>query len=210
MATSLDAKIATHNFNSKWITGNKAREYAHLLRAKNDAILVGANTVKKDDPMLDCRIAGMENHSPKRIIVSDKLDIDVNSKIIKSAKLIPTYIATSNHDYQKFLDCGIKMILCKEDKINGGFDLVDLVKKIGDLGINNLLIEGGNSITTRFLQENLVHRLIWIRNSSIIGNDGIAGIGDLKFDQIDKAKKFSKIAIRELGDDILTIYDFDN
>ena len=72
LATSLDGKIATHNFDSKWITQNRARNYSHLLRAKNDAILVGANTYKKDNPSLDCRIAGLEIFSPKIIILSHK------------------------------------------------------------------------------------------------------------------------------------------
>jgi diaminohydroxyphosphoribosylaminopyrimidine deaminase/5-amino-6-(5-phosphoribosylamino)uracil reductase len=210
LATSLDGKIATYNFDSKWITSNKAREYAHLLRAKNDAILIGANTIKKDDPMLDCRIAGLEHYSPKRIIVSDNLEIDINSKIIKSAKLIPTYIATTNSNHQKFLDLGIKIILCEEDKIRGGIDFTDLVKKIADLEINNLLVEGGSMVATRFLQENLVDKLIWIRSAAIMGNDGVAAIGDLKLELVSQAKKFSKIAIKELGDDIITIYDCDN
>ncbi len=210
LATSLDGKIATYNFDSKWITGIKSREYAHLLRARNDAILIGANTVKKDDPMLDCRITGLEHYSPKRIIVSDSLDIDINSKIIKSAKLIPTYIATTNYNHQRFLDLGIGIILCMEDKIKGGVDFTDLVKKLADLEINNLLVEGGNSIATRFLQENLIDKLIWIRSAGIVGNDGIAAIGDLKLDQISMTKKFSKIAVKELEDDIVTIYNFDN
>lgn len=70
LATSLDGKIATHSFDSKWITQDRARNYSHLLRAKNDAILVGANTFKKDNPKLDCRIAGLEKLSPKIIILS--------------------------------------------------------------------------------------------------------------------------------------------
>lgn len=70
LATSLDGKIATKNFDSKWITGEKARNFAHLLRAKNDAILVGANTFAKDNPLLDCRLPGLEEFSPKIIVLS--------------------------------------------------------------------------------------------------------------------------------------------
>ncbi len=70
LATSLDGKIATKTFDSKWITCQKARDFAHLLRAKNDAILVGANTFKKDNPKLDCRLPGLENFSPRIVVLS--------------------------------------------------------------------------------------------------------------------------------------------
>ncbi|MBM3579781.1 MAG: bifunctional diaminohydroxyphosphoribosylaminopyrimidine deaminase/5-amino-6-(5-phosphoribosylamino)uracil reductase RibD, partial [Alphaproteobacteria bacterium] len=70
LATSLDNKIATKNFDSKWITGEKARQFSHLLRAKNDAILVGANTFRKDAPRLDCRLSGLEEFSPRIVVLS--------------------------------------------------------------------------------------------------------------------------------------------
>lgn len=72
IATSLDGKIATKNFDSKWITSENARNFSHLLRAKNDAILVGANTVAKDNPRLDCRLPGLEEFSPRIVILSHK------------------------------------------------------------------------------------------------------------------------------------------
>ena len=72
IATSLDGKIATKNFDSKWITSENARNFSHLLRAKNDAILVGANTVAKDNPRLDCRLPGLEDFSPRIVILSHK------------------------------------------------------------------------------------------------------------------------------------------
>ena len=72
LATSLDGKIATKNFDSKWITSDQARDFAHFLRAKNDAILVGANTAAKDNPRLDCRLPGLEEFSPRIIILSHK------------------------------------------------------------------------------------------------------------------------------------------
>ena len=94
IAQSLDGKIATAKGESRWITGEKAREYVHRLRNEVDAILVGIGTVKKDNPSLDCRIKGGRN--PYRIIVDSRLDISLNAKVLKHRDN-KTIIATIRH-----------------------------------------------------------------------------------------------------------------
>ena len=194
-ATSLDGKIATKNGDSKWITYEKSRQYAHYLRAKNDAILVGANTVRNDNPMLNCRILGLEKYSPKRIILSSALDIDLNHRIIQTAKQITTYIATNNPNTQKFVDLGIAIINFSS--------LEDLLSKLANIGINNLLIEGGGNVATQFIKANLIDKLIWIQSTKIIGNDGIAGIGDLGITEIFQTIKLNKSNMRLVGEDVV-------
>ena len=195
LATSLDGKIATKNGDSKWITSEKSRQYAHYLRAKNDAILVGANTIQKDDPMLNCRIAGLEQYSPKRIILSSKLNINLNSKIIKTAKQINTYIATNSLDVQKFIDAGINIIRFD--------DLENLLSKLCEVGINNLLIEGGSNVAAQFLEANLIDKLIFIQAPKIIGGDAIGGIGDLNIAEIAQSLNFKTVQTRQIGEDFL-------
>ena len=95
MATSLDSKIATPEGKSKWITGALARKHGHMQRAKSDAILIGINTLIKDDPLLTCRIRGLEKHSPDRIVVDSSLSIPINSNLIKTLKLSPLQVWTS-------------------------------------------------------------------------------------------------------------------
>jgi diaminohydroxyphosphoribosylaminopyrimidine deaminase/5-amino-6-(5-phosphoribosylamino)uracil reductase len=204
LATSLDGKIATKNFDSKWITGEKARKFSHHLRSINDAILVGANTVKKDDPSLDCRLAGLEKFSPKRVIISNGLDFDLDAKIFQNIKKIPTIIL-SNSSSKELQNLGVKIISCAEK--NGKIDLFDALKKLHDEGINSLLIEGGQNIATQFLQENLVDELVWIRSKKIIGNDGIAAIGELNFSKISEVLNcFARKEIKELGEDLAEIF----
>jgi len=204
LATSLDGKIATKNFDSKWITSQKAREFSHYLRAKNDAILVGANTVKKDDPMLDCRISGLEDFSPQRIILSVDLDFDLNLKIFQTAEKIPTIILTNN-TAQNFKNSAVKIILCAEK--NNVVDLKDALKKLCASGVNSVLIEGGQKVATQFLQENLIDELVWIRNKKIIGNDGIAAIGDMNYSKISEVlNNFKRVEVRDLDDDLVEIY----
>jgi diaminohydroxyphosphoribosylaminopyrimidine deaminase/5-amino-6-(5-phosphoribosylamino)uracil reductase len=199
LATSFDGKIADKSSNDKWISNEKSRLYAHYLRAKNDAILVGANTVRTDNPTLTCRIEGLEKYSLKRIILSSKLDINLNSKIIQTAQAIPTFIATNNFETKKFTDLGIEIINFK--------NLNNFVKKLPKLGINNLLVEGGSVVATEFLKAGLVDRLIWIKAPNIIGEDGIPALqgfdiskitGDFNF-QITKTKTFDKDILTEFS-----------
>lgn len=201
IAASLDGKIATKNFDSKWITSEKARQYSHHLRSVNDAILVGANTVKKDDPMLDCRIDGLEDFSPKRVILSSKFDFDLSSKIFQTAKKMPTIILTSarDYDFSKIKNLGVEIIFCEEK--NGKVDLKNAMKKLCELGVNSVLVEGGNSVATQFLKENLVDEIIWILGKKIIGADGISAIGEMNFSKISEITNHSaKLTIKDFSD----------
>lgn len=208
LATSLDGKIATKNFDSKWITSEKSRQFAHNLRAINDAILVGANTVRKDDPMLDCRIAGLEEFSPKRVIVASNLNFDLSLKIFQTAEKIPTIILTSRSSHPELVSGSIpniQIILCEEK--NGKVDLKDALKKLCQSGVNSVLVEGGQKIATQFLQENLVDELIWIRSKKIIGDDGISAIGEMHFSKIsDILNHFEKRETKEFGEEVIEIY----
>lgn len=180
IATSLDGKIATKNFDSKWITSQKAREFSHLLRAKNDAILVGANTVRQDNPSLNCRIPGLEDFSPKKVIITNAANFNADLKIFSDPKNPPLFLSG-------------------EPK--------NILQKICENGLNSVLIEGGKNIATQFLKENLIDELVWIRNKKIIGNDGIAAIDAMNFSAVDKVlNNFSRVDLIELEEDVIEIY----
>jgi diaminohydroxyphosphoribosylaminopyrimidine deaminase/5-amino-6-(5-phosphoribosylamino)uracil reductase len=198
LATSLDEKIAQKNGHSKWITCEKSRQYSHYLRAKNDAILVGANTVKQDNPMLNCRIAGLEDYSPKRIIISSNLDIDLSRQLIKTANQIPTIIATNNQNNQQFTNLGVKIINFKT--------LNNLAEELCKIGINNLLIEGGGKTATAFLKANLIDKIIWIKSNKTIGPDGIKALENQELSKLEATTNFTKICERTFNSDIMQIY----
>ena len=206
LATSLDGKIATKNFDSKWITSEKARHFSHHLRATNDAIMVGSNTVRKDNPMLDCRISGLEEYSPKRVIVAGNINFDEELKIFQTAKNIPTIILTYEQDYDftNLKNLGVEVIFCQ--KINDQIDLKNALQKLYKSGINSLLVEGGQNLATQLLKENVIDELIWIRNRKIIGDDGISGIGKMEFSNISETlRNFIKKDIFELEEDLIEI-----
>lgn len=151
-AQSLDGKIATGSFDSKWITNEESRAYVHKLRSEYDAILVGANTLRQDNPKLTSRIEGGVN--PYRIILSDKLDIDRNYEVFKENFDKKTYIATIS---QKDIDINAEIIRCKEK--DGRVDLKDLLNKLYERNIGSVLVEGGSIINNSFLEEDLVDKI---------------------------------------------------
>ena len=209
LATSLDGKIATKNFDSKWITNEKSRQFSHYLRSINDVILVGGNTVRKDDPSLDCRILGLEDYSPKRVVISQNLDFSSDLKIFQNLDKIPTIFLTKNSQSESEIKTlksrGAEVVLCEEK--NGQIDLESALKNLCKLGVNSVLVEGGQKIATQFLQENLVDELIWIRSAKIIGNDGIAAIGEFGFEKISEVlERFKSAEVKELDGDLAEIF----
>lgn len=184
IATSLDGKIATKNFDSKWITNEKSRQFSHFLRAKNDAILIGGNTLRKDNPSLDCRILGLEEYSPKVVIISRNAEFDANLKVFQNSENPPIILS---------------------NKL--GINFKEALQTLFFQGINSVLVEGGAQIATQFLQQKLVDELVWIRSPKIIGNDGVAAIGDLNFLEISKVLNgFTKKEVKYFGDDVAEIF----
>jgi len=215
IATSLDGKIATKTFSSKWISGEKARQFSHYLRAQNDAILIGANTLRHDNPQLDCRLAGLAQYSPQKIIIANNINFDPNLQIFQNARKIRTIILTSENkallmdeNFNQLKNLGVEFIFC--DKKNNQINLRDALQKLCASGINSILIEGGKNLATQFLQENLLDELIQIKNRKIIGEDGIDAIGNIGVNAIDEAFQGLRLCeVREIGDeDLVSFYCF--
>lgn len=192
IATSLDGKIATKNFQSKWITSENSRKFGNFLRSKNQAILVGANTVRIDNPSLDCRILGLEEYSPKKIIICKNLDFTFDENIFTKNPQIATIIlcpaSQKNHpNLAKFLQKNPQNLAIFCETIDDKIDLENALKKLNEIGINSILIEGGSSIITQFLHKNLIDELIWIQAGIIIGNDGLEAVGKLGITDLNHA-----------------------
>src|SRR5699024_7511761 len=144
-AMSLDGKIASKDYDSKWISGEESRGFVHKLRNDYDAILIGKNTLIKDKARLNCRLDG--GVDPVRIIVANDLDFDKDLEIFNLDSDKDTFIATSN---DKDIDINAKIIRCNEK--NGQVDLNDLVSKLYEMNISSILVEGGSMINTSFLE----------------------------------------------------------
>ena len=150
IAQSADGKTIPPPGAQRWITGEEARRFGHLLRARHDAILVGIETALADDPMLDCRLPGMEDLSPVRIVLDTHLRIPLNLRLVQTARRIPTLVFTASAGGDAVLERGVEIVRVPGD----GHERLDLGAVLGTLaerGITRLLVEGGATTAMAFL-----------------------------------------------------------
>ena len=209
LATSIDSKISTKMGESKWITGNQARHSVHFQRSRHDAILTGIGTVIADDPMLNCRIKGLEDRSPVRVILDTKLKISANNQIASSAAEYETIVFTTNeakHGKQVQLEkLGIKIEPTEMDK-NGKVSIIAVLEALADNGITSVLVESGGQLAAEFIRLNLVDYLLVYRAPIVIGGDGVAAIGNVGLSTLNMAVPFERIQTEGLGIDLLDTY----
>jgi len=201
IAQTLDGKIATKLGDSKWITQEDSRRFVHSLRSSVDAVLVGANTVKKDNPELTIHNAIGEN--PIRIILDASGKIPHSSKIIKENKNGKTIIATTNRKTEEKFKEKVeiwKVKRRKDDKV----DLVQLLKKAGENQITSLLVEGGSRVFTSFLKEKLVDKIYYFLSPKILGK-GLDSFGDLGIKEIAHSITLRDCEIKRFKSDLLVI-----
>lgn len=203
MAQSLDGRIATANGDSKWITSDISRKFAHRLRSEVDAVVVGSGTVKADNPSLTVR--NFNGLNPYRIVLSTDFNISHRCNLI-----------TKNNDYKTIL-VGAKKNLENIDKkikknnliywgLSGnnstGVNLHDFMNQAYQFGIKSMLIEGGATLATEFLKQNLIDKCYFITAPRILGN-GINSIGDLKINKIKNMLKLENLSLNKSGDDFI-------
>jgi diaminohydroxyphosphoribosylaminopyrimidine deaminase/5-amino-6-(5-phosphoribosylamino)uracil reductase len=208
LATSLDGRIATGAGDSRWITGEAARRRAHLLRATYDAILVGTGTALADDPELTCRLPGLADHSPLRVVLDRSLRLPDTAKLLAGADRAATVIVTgedSDAARRAALEGrGVRVIAVPAT--DGRLSLRAVLLALGELGITRLLVEGGSALAASLLRENLVDRLYWFRAPTVIGGDGLAAAAALGLTRLVDAKRFVRVGAETVGADVLETY----
>lgn len=214
LASTLDGRIATASGESRWITGPAARARGHALRADHDAVMVGSNTVLVDDPLLTCRIPGLEHRSPVRIVIDGRLRTPLTSALVVDARNFPVWIVTAAHGdggrgdaarAEVFRSCGVEII---EVPAEGGVvDLAAALVELGRRGLTRLLVEGGAALAAALLGARLVDRLAWFRAGRIIGGDGIPAIAGFGLENLGEAPAFQRMSVEEVGEDLLETFE---
>jgi len=205
LASSLDGKIAAPNGESRWLTGKAARKFVHRLRATQDAILVGTETILKDDPELTVR--SVQGTNPRRIILDAKGRIPLSARVFAPSSPPPIVATTSlaKAAYRKVLTAaGVEVIILPAKA--GRVDLTALVKALGEREITSLLVEGGGKIAAGFLEAGLVDKACFIFAPMIIGGEkaplSVAGTGISKLSEV---WKLTQVQYKQLGDDLAVI-----
>ena len=211
LAASLDGRIATASGKSQWITGERARARAHLLRARHDVVMVGGGTALADDPRLDCRLPGMEDRPPVAVVVDGRLaSLTPVSRLAAAARLRKVWVLTTPHaaaDRAEALAAtGIEVIRCTPDG-ERHVAMPAALQALAGRGITRVLVEGGAGMAAALLRDGLVDRLTWFRAPTLLGGDGLAAIEGLGVDAPDGAPRF-KLSDREVvGDDLLETFE---
>ena len=209
LGMSIDSRLATNAGESKWITGDKARQSVHLLRAKNDAILTGVGTIIRDDPQLNCRLPGLEGYSPTRILVDSKLRLPVDSQFAQTASKHKSFVFTTDKEdaskREVLTDMGVNVFQISSDK-GEQVSMPQCLKKIAQEGITTVLVEAGTALSTNLLHNNLLDKLVVYRAPTVIGGDGIAAWHPLGVEHLAESKTFAIQKIEQIGSDIEETY----
>jgi diaminohydroxyphosphoribosylaminopyrimidine deaminase/5-amino-6-(5-phosphoribosylamino)uracil reductase len=206
-AMSLDGKIATRTRHSKWITGEEARRYAHVLRHTVDAIMVGANTVILDNPRLTARgcggKGGMKKAQPVRLVVDSKGRIPVNARIFEPPGEVLLAVAAPFDSAKKkeFVEAGAEVLELPAKE--GLVDIEELLRLLGKRGIVTVLVEGGGKLLGSLFDHHLVDKVLAFISPIIIGGCGAVTVGGNGVDNVAKALRLNHVDIKSFGDDIL-------
>lgn len=228
-AMTADGKIATVSGKSKWISCESSREYVHSLRKKYAAILCGIGTVLADNPLLTCRIEGGRN--PVRVICDSDLRIPLNSKIVQSAKEIPTIVAcaldesslknSQNKNFKEKIsalnDAGIEILFCKKRTdstrshsdipCKNEIDLKKLMRLLAKKNLDSVLIEGGAKINFSALRAGIVQRVYCFVAPKIFGgNSAPSPVGGEGVRLVSQNFALEQISFGQCGEDILIEY----
>ncbi len=201
-AMTSDGKIATKKGESKWITSEQSREEVHKLRNDLAGIMVGVTTVITDDPMLDCRLENTVN--PVRIVCDTNLRTPVESKLVSTANDIKTIIATASEDKEKirlYEEKGCKILRVK--KKNNEIDLNILMRELGSMGIDSILLEGGGTVNYSALSSQIVDEIQIFIAPKIFGGSAKSPVEGLGIENINDAIKLNPIRVTNIGADIL-------
>jgi diaminohydroxyphosphoribosylaminopyrimidine deaminase/5-amino-6-(5-phosphoribosylamino)uracil reductase len=205
LATSLDGRIATAGGESRWITGEAAREQVHRLRAEHDAVVVGIETALADDPELTVRLPGHEGAKPARVVLDSRQRLRPDCKLVRTAREIPTYVVATGPPEPALTEAGVRVLQVRaagEERP----ELRSVVEALSGQGLERLFVEGGGQVAASFVRCGLVDALEWFRAPKLIGGEGRPGVGALAVAALAQAPHFRRIAVHELGPDVWERY----
>lgn len=204
MAQSLDGKIATRTGDSKWVTSEESRRFVHALRSRVDGVMIGVNTLVRDDPLLLSKIR--DGKEPARIIVDSSLRSPVRARIFSSTGISPVYVAAAKKAglargplYERR---GAKVLYLNESR--GRVDLKKLLVALGELDMMHILVEGGGELAAALIDGGMVDEFLFFIAPKIVGGrNALTSVEGPGITKMQDARGLKDVTVYRYGDDIL-------
>jgi diaminohydroxyphosphoribosylaminopyrimidine deaminase / 5-amino-6-(5-phosphoribosylamino)uracil reductase len=209
LAVSADGKVALVGRRPTPITGAAARAHVHLMRAQNDAILVGIGTVLSDDPQLTCRLPGMADRSPVRVVLDAGLRLPPTSLLAGSAMVVPTWVI-AGVDAPAEPEEGLRSKGVEVQRVaarNGRLDLGAVMSMLGDRGITRLMVEGGPTVAAALIAADLVDEAMLLRSRELIGADGVDALEGMPLTAVTQSPQLRSRGIETVGEDVAETFE---
>jgi diaminohydroxyphosphoribosylaminopyrimidine deaminase/5-amino-6-(5-phosphoribosylamino)uracil reductase len=207
LAISADGKVGAAGRKPVAITGEAARDRVFQMRAESDAILVGIGTVLADNPQLTCRLPGMEDRSPVRVVLDAALRVPLATSVVATARGTPTWVfcarAASEIAQDILEQKGVRVFRVDDDR--GRLDLDAVLKTLAKEGISRLMVEGGPMVAASFVAADKVDAAALFYSEKLIGDDGIAPLEDMSLDVL--ASRLHACGSEMVGADTLELYE---
>jgi len=207
LACSFDGRIATSTGQSKWITSPQSRRVVHAMRARHDAVMVGAGTARADDPSLTVRDLGVVQQ-PVRVVVSRHLDVPLLGQLARTASEVPVWLchgpSPDPERARAWRGLGAKLIPCALQDHH--IDPADLLQQLGQEGLTRVFCEGGSALAASLLAADLVDELVGFTAGMAIGAEGLPAIGAMGLSELADAPRFDLVETKIVGPDVLQVW----
>jgi diaminohydroxyphosphoribosylaminopyrimidine deaminase / 5-amino-6-(5-phosphoribosylamino)uracil reductase len=207
LAVSADEKAGLAGRRPAPITGEVARGRVHLMRAMNDAVLIGSGTVLADDPLLTCRLPGMADRSPVRVVLDSELRLSLGSRLVATARETPLWVVTGElaaGEREQALQAAGAEVLRVAGR-NGKPDLAAVLRSLAERGITRLMVEAGPILAAAMLSADLVDEAALLRSRKAIGRDGIDALEGLPLAALTQSPRLQLIRTEIAGQDTIEL-----
>jgi diaminohydroxyphosphoribosylaminopyrimidine deaminase/5-amino-6-(5-phosphoribosylamino)uracil reductase len=205
IAVSGDGLIALGDGAPRWVTGPEARQFAHILRARADAIMVGRRTVSDDNPELTCRLPGLEGRSPRRVILDAKFRTPPTARMLQTAGRVPVTIFGETGNSPPSYPKGVEVRRMPPGP-GGRLSLAVALESLAAEGVTRVLVEGGPTIAEAFLEADLVDEVVIGRGSEKLGATGRMPVGGHGLEFLRDVERWQTVEERGIGPDRLSVH----
>ncbi|MGH6816681.1 MAG: bifunctional diaminohydroxyphosphoribosylaminopyrimidine deaminase/5-amino-6-(5-phosphoribosylamino)uracil reductase RibD [Hyphomicrobiaceae bacterium] len=192
-----------------FVTGPEARAFAHLLRARADAIAIGRGTLEADDPQLTCRLPGLLWRSPVRVVLSGAMELPAGSNLARTAAASPVWLLCANDADTRPSGVPPAVVVHRVKRAAGGIglDLGEALRRLAELGITRLLVEGGPTLASAFVDAELADECVVFKGAQGIGiEQGVRPFGGCGLERLHRSSQWQKMDERSIGADTLHLF----